>query len=89
MSLVLKEVLFEHCHACDDAWLTPGREGVQLQLGGDDGGGELGVSCGSGAGAPDLRGDVVKLLAVLVGDDWSAGCSCVGGDLDIVSMCSV
>lgn len=89
MSLVLEEVLLEHSHAGDDAWLAPGREGVQLQLGGDDGGGELGVGCGSGAGAPDLRGDVVKLLAVLVGDDWAAGGSCVGGDLDVVSMCSM
>jgi hypothetical protein len=38
---------------------------VQFDIGTDEGGGELGVSGGTGSGTPDLRRDVVKLLAVL------------------------
>jgi hypothetical protein len=38
---------------------------MELEVGGDDGGGELGVGSSSGACTPDLGGDVVQLLAVL------------------------
>ena len=46
---------------------------MQLEVGGDYGGGELGVRGGARAGAPDRGGDVVELLAVLVGDDGAGG----------------
>ena len=65
VALVAEQVLLQHGHAGDDAGLAAGGEGVQLEVGGDDGGGELGVCGCSGAGAPDLGGDVVQLLAVL------------------------
>ena len=58
---------------------------MQLELGGDQGGGELGVGCGASARAPDLRRDVVQLLAVLVGDDGTARGPGIGGDL--VDLC--
>lgn len=90
VALVLEEVLLEHCHAGDDAGLAAGGQGVQLELGTDDGGGEFGVGCGTGAGAPNLGGDVVQLFAVLVGDDGAGGGSGVGGDLwNIVLACIV
>lgn len=38
---------------------------MEFQVRGDDGGGEFGVGGGAGARAPYLRGDVVKLLAIL------------------------
>ena len=46
---------------------------MQLQVRGDDRGRELGVGCGAGAGAPDLRGDVVEFFAVLgvAETEWS------------------
>jgi len=65
VALVAEEVLLEQRHARYDAGLAAGGEGVQLEVGGDDGGGKLGVGGCSGAGAPDLRSDVVDLLAVL------------------------
>ena len=65
VALVAEEMLLEHCHACYDAGLAAGGEGVQFEVGGDDGGGELCVCGSSGAGTPDVRGDVVELLAVL------------------------
>lgn len=68
VSLVAEQVLLEHCHNGDDAGLAAGRQGVQLDVGGDEGSREFGVCGGAGAGAPDLRGDVVELFAVL----WSA-----------------
>jgi hypothetical protein len=65
VALVAEEMLLEHGHAGYDAGLAAGREGVQFEVGGDNGGGELCVCGGSGTGAPDVRGDVVELLAVL------------------------
>lgn len=38
---------------------------MEFEVGGDDGGGEFGVGGSSCSCAPDLRRDVVKLLAVL------------------------
>ena len=38
---------------------------MQFDVGGDESGGELGVGSGTSAGAPDLGGDVMQLLAVL------------------------
>ena len=69
MTLVAEEMLLEKGHAGDDSGLAAGGEGVQLELGGNEGGGELCVGGSTGAGAPNLGGDEVKLLAVLVGDD--------------------
>lgn len=69
VALVAEEVLLEHGHACDDARFAPGGEGVQLELGADQGGRELGVGGCAGAGAPDVGRDVMELLAVLVGYD--------------------
>lgn len=40
---------------------------MQLEVGGNDGGCEFGISGGTGSGAPDLRSDIVQLLAVLHG----------------------
>lgn len=81
MTLVAEEVLLEEGHAGDDAGLAAGGEGVQLELGGDEGGGELGIGGGTGTGTPDLGGDVVKLLAVLVGDDGARGGSGISSNL--------
>jgi hypothetical protein len=49
---------------------TRGGRPVEFQVGGDERGRELGVGGGAGAGAPDLRGDVVELLAVLGWCQW-------------------
>jgi len=65
VALVAEEVLLEHGHAGDDAGGAAGGEGVQFEVGGDQGGGEFGVGGGAGAGAPDLGGDVVEFFAVL------------------------
>jgi len=54
---------------------------VQLELRRDEGGGELCVSGGTGASAPNLRRDVVKLLAVLVGDNGTGCGSSIGSNL--------
>lgn len=54
---------------------------MQLELGRDEGCGKLGIGGGTGTGTPDLRGDVMKLLAVLVGDDRAARSSGIGSDL--------
>lgn len=83
VALVAEEVLLEHRHTGDHAGLAARRERMELEVGGDDGRGELGVRGGSGARAPDLRRDVMQLLAVFVGDDGAGGCSCVGGNLDL------
>lgn len=85
VALVAEEVLLEHGHACDDARFAASGEGVQFELGADQGGCELGVGGRAGAGAPDVGRNVVELLAVLVGDDRSRGCSCIGGDLEVKS----
>lgn len=65
VALVAEQVLLQHRHAGDDAGLATRREGVQLEVGRDDGRGELGVSGGTSTSAPDLRGNEVQLLAVL------------------------
>lgn len=70
MSLVAEQVLFEHGHASDDARGAACGEGVQFEIGADEGGGEFGVCCCSSAGAPDFRGDVVKFFAVLNLIEW-------------------
>ena len=70
VSLVAEEVLFEHCHAGDDAGLAACGKRVQFEVGGDDCGREFGVGGRAGAGAPDVGGDIVKLFAVL---SWQAG----------------
>lgn len=81
VSLVAEQVLLEQGHARHNAGLAASRQGVQLQVGGDQSGGELGIGSSTGACAPDLRRDVVKLLAVLVGDDGARGGTGVGCDL--------
>ena len=55
VALVAEEVLLEHGHDGGDAGLAAGAEGVQLDVGGDEGGGEFRVCCCAGAGAPYLR----------------------------------
>lgn len=50
---------------------------MQLKIRGDDGGGEFGIGGRSGTRAPDLGGNVVKLLAVLVRYYRPAGSPCV------------
>jgi hypothetical protein len=65
VALVAEQMLLQHGHAGDDAGLAAGGEGVQFEVGGDDGSGKLGVGGGTGTSAPNLRGDVVELLAVL------------------------
>lgn len=54
MTLVSEEMLFEEGHTSDDAGLSTGREGVQLELRRDEGGGKLGIGRGTGTSAPDL-----------------------------------
>jgi len=58
-------MLFEHGHDGDDARFAAGGEGVEFEVGGHERSGELCVCRSTGTGTPDLRGDVVKLLAVL------------------------
>lgn len=82
MALVPEEVLLEEGHAGDDAGFAAGGERVQLELGGDEGGGELSIGGGTSTGTPDLGGDVVELLAVLVGDDGARGGSGIGCNHD-------
>jgi hypothetical protein len=54
---------------------------VQLELRGDEGGGELGIGGCTGTSAPNLGGDVVKLLTVLIGDDGTRCGSSIGSNL--------
>lgn len=82
VALVAKEVLLEHGHAGDDAWLTAGRERVQFELRRDERRRELGVGGRAGAGAPNLRRNVVQLLTILVGDDGARRGSRIGGNHD-------
>jgi hypothetical protein len=65
VTLVAEQVLLQHRHASYHAGLASGGEGMKLEVGGNDGGGELGISGGSGTCAPDLGGYVVELLAIL------------------------
>lgn len=78
---VAEKMLLKHGHAGDDAGLTACRQGVQLELGGDEGRRELRVGRGAGPGTPDLGGDVVQLLTVLVGDDGARSSASVCRDL--------
>jgi hypothetical protein len=65
VSLVPEEVLLEHGHASHDSGFAASGEGVKLEFGGDESSCEFGVCGGTGSSTPYLRGDVVKLLAVL------------------------
>jgi hypothetical protein len=65
VALVTEQVLFQQGHDGDDSWLAVGAEGMQLHVGGDDGGGELGVCGCAGTCAPYLRRDVVEFFAIL------------------------
>lgn len=67
VALVTEEMLLEHGHHGRDTGFAARREGVQLEVGGYEGGSEFGVCSCAGAGTPYLRGDVVKLFAVLGG----------------------
>ncbi len=82
VALVAEQVLLQHRHDGRDARRAAGAETMELQVGGCDGRGELGVGGGAGASAPDLGGDVVQFLAVLVGHDGARGGAGVGGDDD-------
>ena len=59
VALVAEEVLFEHGHGGGDAGGPACGEGMEFEVGGDEGGGEFGVGGGAGAGAPDSGGEVV------------------------------
>jgi hypothetical protein len=65
VALVPEEVLLEHRHDGHDARLAAGGEGVEFEVGGDQGGGEFSVGGGAGARAPDLGGDEVEFFTVL------------------------
>lgn len=65
VSLISEEMLLEHGHAGNNSWFAAGGEGVQLEFRGDECGCEFGICGGACSGTPDLRGDVMKLLAVL------------------------
>jgi hypothetical protein len=54
---------------------------VQLELRGDEGGGELGIGGCTGTGTPNLGRNVVKLLTVLIGDDGTGCGSSIGSNL--------
>lgn len=69
VALVAEQVLLEQRHAGHDARLAARRQRVQLEVRRDQRRRELRVCGCAGARAPDLRRDVVQLLAVLVGDD--------------------
>lgn len=72
VALVAEEMLFEERHDGHDAGFAAGREGVEFEVGRDDGSSEFSVGGGTGTCAPDLGRDVVELLAVL-------GRECVSG----------
>lgn len=81
MSLVSEEVLLQHGHASGHAGRAAGRQRVQLDVGADQSRGELGVCGRTGSGTPDLRRDVVKLFAVLIGDNRAARSTGICGNL--------
>jgi hypothetical protein len=66
MALVTEEVLFQHGHDGDDAWGPASGQGVELEVRGDEGGGEFSVGRCAGAGAEDRRRDVVEFFTVLM-----------------------
>jgi hypothetical protein len=65
VALIAEEMLLEHRHDGDDTWFAASGEGMELEVGGDEGGGEFGVCGCSGAGAPYLGRDVVEFFTVL------------------------
>jgi hypothetical protein len=65
VSLVAEQMLLEHGHACHDAGIAACGEGVELDVGGNQGCGEFSVCCSTGAGTPYLGRDVVEFFAVL------------------------
>ena len=75
VSLVLEEVLLQHGHAGDYARLAASGEGVKLELRGDDCSREFGIGSSTSTRTPDLRGDVMKLLAVLISVLVDADCT--------------
>ena len=78
VALIAEEMLLEHSHDCDDTRSAASGEGVQFEVGGDESGGELGISSCTCASAPDRGGDEVQLFAVLVGDDGPGSGTSVG-----------
>lgn len=61
---------------------------MEFELGGDEGGCEFGISGGTSSCAPNLRGNIMKFLAVLVGNNWTAGSSSICSNLgEEVSLC--
>lgn len=65
VALVAEQMLLQLGHHCDHARFAFSREGMELDVGRDEGGGEFGVGSGTGSCAPDLGCNVMKLLAVL------------------------
>jgi len=65
VSLIAEEMLFEHGHAGHNSGFATSGEGVKLEFGGNESSCEFGICSGSSSGTPDLRGDIMKLLAVL------------------------
>ena len=65
VTLVAEEMLLKHGHDRDNAWFAAGGERVEFEVRGHECSGEFGICGSTGASTPDLRGDVMKLLAVL------------------------
>jgi hypothetical protein len=65
VTLVPEEMLLKHSHDSGDSRFAARAEGVQLDVGGDEGGGEFGVCSCASACTPYLWRDVVELLAIL------------------------
>ena len=65
VALISEEVLLQHRHHRDDAGFPARGEGVEFEVGGDEGGGEFGVGGCACAGTPYLGGDVVEFFAIL------------------------
>jgi len=65
VALVSEEVLLEHSHAGNDARFAARGQGVQFEVGGDEGSGKFRVGGCAGASAPDVGGDVMEFFAVL------------------------
>ena len=63
--LVPEQVLLEHRHHRHHPRLAAGRQRVELEVGGDQGGREFSIGCCARTGAPYLWGDVVQFLTVL------------------------
>jgi hypothetical protein len=72
VSLITEEMLLQHGHACHDARFATGGEGVEFEVGGDEGGGEFGIGGSTGTCTPNLRGDEMQLFTIL----WSMVSTC-------------